>query len=515
MKSRLVDHISPEMFNDTFIKVDYSAYAMNQVSRILSHGIDDQSVSRKEVEAITIDWATSLDLDDAIWVERKNNGYVVWIHISDVSEAIPLFSPLDIEALHRTTSIYRREHILDMLPPELSNNLLSLEPYWGEKLTLSLQIDLDVDGNITQYDFYESRFKNIKRYDYEQFWEDFISPEAEHYKTLHLLKELSDKLRAKRLQKWWILHFNDDNRRLSIGSKKWEAYIDPTTRISHDIIESLMVLANTVTGQYLSLQEWVPLLYKRHDHLQEASFYHHRQSQHKGLAVENYTHFTSPIRRYVDIVIHRIIKALLRDDEIPYQEIDTKFVAEHSNNTRWKVEALWRQIDMNEKGRDFLERTTKRLGRPLEVYDMKQYIRNSTDRSLRLPELMRTAIEEKIQKGKMEHWIWSVGVILVWQEETLKQLIRKRVLEDGVISYSKFLSVLWDTQILRWEPCIFDIQQYNDEESFWIDVTFHGQQIVSVRSEFPGEDNIPHLADRLVRRKVIEDIFEYFSSSQS
>jgi ribonuclease R len=129
MKSRLIDHITPEAFQETYIRTDYSAYAMNQVSRILKDGVNDQAVSRREVEAITIDGATSLDLDDAIWVERTENGYCLWVHISDVSEAIPIFSPLDIEALHRTTSVYRKDHILDMFPPELSNNTLSLDPY--------------------------------------------------------------------------------------------------------------------------------------------------------------------------------------------------------------------------------------------------------------------------------------------------------------------------------------------------------------------------------------------------
>jgi len=129
MKSRLIDHISSEAFQKTFIRTDYSAYAMNQVSRILKYGIDDQAVSRREVEAITIDGANSLDLDDAVWGERTRDGYCVWVHISDVSEAIQMFSPLDLEALQRTTSIYRRDHILDMFPPELSNNILSLDPF--------------------------------------------------------------------------------------------------------------------------------------------------------------------------------------------------------------------------------------------------------------------------------------------------------------------------------------------------------------------------------------------------
>lgn len=510
MKSRLIDHITPEAFQETYIRTDYSAYAMNQVSRILKHWIDDQAVSRREVEAITIDGATSLDLDDAIWVERTTDGYCLWVHISDVSEAIPIFSPLDIEALHRTTSVYRKDHILDMFPPELSNNTLSLDPYGWKKLTMTLQVDLDEQWNVKNHSYYESRFTNLKRYDYESFGEDFMNPESEHHETLKLLKEVSDKLRGRRIQDWWTLNWTDDGRRLNIwGDIERSSNIPATTRISHDIIESLMVLANVTTWQHL-VDTGVPTLLKRHDSLDERSFYHHApDSVHAWLGMTNYTHFTSPIRRYVDLIIHRTIKALERREEAPYTTEDVKFTAKHSNNTRWKVETLWAQIDLDTRGQDFIKRTEKRLGRPLEVYDLKPYIRNSTHKSLKLPKVMKESITELMQSWDTSYWTWAVWIIILWKDEDLKNLMKKRILEDWVLSNVWFLNILTQTQILRWEGTIFELDTH--EESWNISMKLSCKWVIIAKSKWTlkGSSDIRQLKHSC-RTKLIEELFDYY-----
>lgn len=109
MQSKVLDYISGDSHHNGIIRVDYSPYAMNQTRRIEQNGINDQAVRRRYEEGVSIDGIESLDLDDAIWVEKTHAGYVVFVHISDVTEAIPLYTPLDIEALKRTTSIYRGE----------------------------------------------------------------------------------------------------------------------------------------------------------------------------------------------------------------------------------------------------------------------------------------------------------------------------------------------------------------------------------------------------------------------
>lgn len=510
MKSRLIDHISPEAFNETYIRTDYSAYAMNQVSQILKNGVDDQAVFRRDVEAITIDGATSLDLDDAIWAEKTDKWYCLWIHISDVSEAIPIFSPLDIEALHRTTSVYRKDHVLDMFPPELSNHSLSLDPYGGDKLTMTLQIDLDDQWEVKNHSYYESSFKSLKRYDYESFGDDFTNPDSEHHGTLHILKEISDKLRGNRISNGGMLNWSDNSRRLQIWWDAMRASDTPaTTRVAHDIIESIMVQWNVTTWQHL-VDASVPALLKRHDSLDERSYYHNSpDSFHAGLWMSNYTHFTSPIRRYVDLVVHRTIKALQRWEEVPYTMEDIKFVGKHSNNTRWKVETLWAQIDLNTRGEDFMKRTRKRLWRPIEVYDMKPYIRNSTHKSLKLPKVMRDSISELIESGNTSFWTWALWLILLWKDKDLKILMKKRILNDKVLAPTWFLSVLTQTQIILWESAIFELDTHEESQNFSMKISCRWEVVAKSKWVLKNHQDIKELRYSC-RKKLIKNLFDHY-----
>lgn len=514
MRSRLVEHITPEAFNEAYIKTEYSPYAQNQVAMILKRGINDQAVSRQNVEAITIDGATSLDLDDAIWVERTKKWYCVWVHISDVSEAIDMYSPLDIEALHRTTSIYRKEYILDMLPPELSNNTLSLNPYGNHKkqqLTLSLKIELNEEAQVEDYHFFESTFKNTNRYDYESFWHDYQSPEAENYTTLHLMKEVSDKLRINRVNAGWHLDYTDDDRWMVLGMRNIRSSNnDYHASISHNIIESFMVLANSVAGEYLSRQQNITSLYKLHNNISERSFYDNiPHSLHAWLGIRNYTHFTSPIRRYVDVIIHRIIKCLIRNDIPSYSWEDINFIAKHVNITRWKIETLGAQMDMNEKGEHFVEKAIKRFGRPLEVCDMKEYIRNTTDKSLFLPKVMKDTIIERISKAPIGNWVWSVGVILLGKDKDIKEVLKQRILEKWCIGPKKLMNVLQDTRILRWGKKIFEIQENGDEKNLSIKILCHG--VVVAKSKWILKNYETSWRMRYdCRKKAIENMCDYF-----
>ncbi|MDQ1343442.1 MAG: ribonuclease [Patescibacteria group bacterium] len=193
-QSKILDHISGDSHHEGIIRVEYSPYAKNQTRLIVQNGVNDQAVKRKFEEGISIDGIESLDLDDAIWAERTAYGYAVFVHISDVTEAVPAYSPLDIEALKRTTSIYRREEVVNMFPPALSQNLLSLNED-GEKLTLSIRIDLDHEGQIIGSEAYESIFKNQKRHDYESFMTDYLSPDSEHHETFRLMYEIASRRR--------------------------------------------------------------------------------------------------------------------------------------------------------------------------------------------------------------------------------------------------------------------------------------------------------------------------------
>ena len=536
MKSRLSDHIDPRSFNSTYIPTDFTLYAKNQVNGILKNWIDDQAVKRVYVEAITIDGKNSLDLDDAIWAERTNNWYCIWVHIADVTEAIPIFSPLDREALQRTTSIYRKDHILNMFPKEICNGILTLDEN-GLKKTMTLQMDLDLDTNLKSASFYESTFKNLKRYNYESFWEDYENADSPHYSTIHLLKEITDKLRENRKNKWWIVWYRDDDRRLYIWWKDENEVPTYSKKMANNMIEALMVQANTTTGDYL-IKKWADAIFKHHEAIDERSFYSHNPWFHKGLWVNNYTHFTSPIRRYVDDFVHRILKAIDRWEEIPYNRADGKMVSELSNNTRLKVDALWsqidyklkyfqfydnggwiqldnkdkwKQIDHEDKWSRFLMKTTERLWQKPEVYHLKDFIRLSVDRWRKLPQCMREAIKEKINSWHVSTWIWMIGVILFWKDNDIKKFLKEKLLSKDFMGPMKILNVIAQTQILswNWDNVIFKVIEKEEGNSYEIEVLLHDNKLTSYSMNEWWLWSLEHIK-WIVRRKVIARIFDYF-----
>lgn len=509
MRSRLHDHVV-DLHHPHLTLGRHNKYALNQ-AWCIQKWIHDTAPERKNKYGITIDWINSLDLDDAVWIEKTSQGgYCVSIHIADVSEYIPIFSPLDIEALHRTTSIYRRETIHNMFPPELANGIFSLDPQGWDKLTCTLQIDVNSEWDIVHYEFFESRFTNLRRYDYESFWADYINPESEYYSTLRLLNELSIKLRVKRILQWWLLHFWDDDRRLILDdTKKRQENASAAAKLSHDIIESLMVLANTTIWNHLAQHPWVPSLFRRHDALNESSFYYHKPCQHAGLKVHNYTHFTSPIRRYIDLVTHRVMKALIRKDEMPYTQPDVQFIAVHANNVRLLVNTYWGQIDKEARWNEFIEKMESRLGRPPLVCDMKRVIKNNTIQDNRLPRAILQAISDNIQSKPRDTWIWSVGIILLSKETELKVLLKDTILNHTGIRVRWFLNVLWQTRITLWEDPIFTVWENEKAGEYSIEILCKWISIVKNSCpliEGNEKNDLPHQC----RRDTVKQLFDFF-----
>lgn len=507
MKSRLSEHLDAQLVDSDFIPTDFSKYAKNQVKIILDRWINDQAINRKNVEAITIDWAESLDLDDAIWAEKTKNGYCVWVHISDVSEYIPIYSPLDIEAFKRTTSIYRKEHIINMIPEELSNNIISLDENWVKKV-VTLQIDLDNECNINNYSFYESNFKNLKRYDYSTFWEDYQNKDSYFHDTIHLLQEISNKLLINRLKSWSLIWYIEEDRRIFLWDKNQKIDGSYSEKISHSIIESFMVLSNTVTGRYLSDKN-IDAIYKNHLLLDERSYYTTEKWSHIWLGVSDYTHFTSPIRRYIDIIIHRIIKSIERKDNLPYTKSDLNFISEHSNNTRLKIEVLWSQLYFELKGEKFLEKTRNRLGQEPEVHDLKDFIRENVSRWKKMPKCMKEAIKQKIETSSVWAWWWSIWVILFWKDRDLKEYLREKIINDRLLRPWRILHLITQTQILKWWETIFELHELVNNNQFKVEVFLHGNKIADYSSNTWKLWDINQIK-WIVRKKVIEKIFDYF-----
>lgn len=321
----------------------------------------------RSLNIVTIDGEDAKDLDDAVSVEKlKNGNYKLGVHIADVSHYVTENSPLDKEAFHRATSVYLVDRVIPMLPRKLSNGICSLNPQI-ERLTLSVFMEIDSMGRVIDYEIFESVIRTKERMTYTnvtKILEDEDRELLERYKDLvpdfKLMKELALILRQKRVERGSIdFDFPEakivlDKRGKPIEVKKYDI------TISNKIIEEFMLICNETVAEHMYWAN-MPFVYRVHEepdaekienfntliynlgyHLKGAAKIHpkalqqilekikgkkeeriistvmlrslmkakysHENLGHFGLAAKYYCHFTSPIRRYPDLVIHRIIK---------------------------------------------------------------------------------------------------------------------------------------------------------------------------------------------------------------
>lgn len=321
----------------------------------------------------TIDGESTKDFDDALSVKRISKDlYEVGVHIADVAHYVEVGSAIDKEAFSRSTSVYLEDRTLPMLPPELSNGLCSLVPH-EDRLTLSLVMKITRSGNVKDFKLVEGVINSKHRLTYEgvdvMFDEDLSYEEkldkyGSVYEDLSILRMLSDALEMKRISEG-ELEF--DLKEVYSVLDESEKPVDLRFRFSTTatrIIESMMILSNEVVSEYFYNKK-IPFVYRVHktpteekvEHLKDSLsqlgmqvpqlhvdeshlFYQEvirlgRESDmaevvqsrilrslqragysvdakgHFGLGREFYSHFTSPIRRYSDLIIHRIIKLFL------------------------------------------------------------------------------------------------------------------------------------------------------------------------------------------------------------
>lgn len=348
--------------------------AMKEARKIAEGGVQEYSFNNREdlrdMTIFTIDGAESKDLDDAVSVERTKKGYLLGVHIADVSHYVKGNSCLDKEAMLRGTSIYYANKVIPMLPEELSNGICSLNP--GEdRLTLSAFMELDGEGNMLSYRFCKSAIRSRVKGVYSEINRILEGSEdsviAEKYAAVRddimLMNELADKLIArKKLRRAPEIETTES--RLLIGEDGICYDVQPRERgKSERIIEEFMLTANEAAAK-LAREKNVPFVYRVHESPPEAKAetlrellpkygfecprfnefkpfhaadilesakgtekyeainmlmlrsmakakYSTEPLGHFGLVLEDYAHFTSPIRRYPDLAIHRIITDIL------------------------------------------------------------------------------------------------------------------------------------------------------------------------------------------------------------
>ena len=317
---------------------------------------------------ITIDPQTARDFDDAIDVEVLANGtYQLGVHIADVSHFVPLDSAMDLEARYRGTSVYFPDRVLPMLPEKVSNHLCSLNP-GVDRLALSVIVHLSRAGEVLDYSFHKSVIHSKERMTYEDVQRLLDGNLALERRYEHVLPHMRNIARLaqivqKRRNQRGAIDFDLPEPLLTYDESGLVSGITKSVRLfSHRIVEEFMILANEVVAGHLEEND-IPGIYRVHEepdpmkveefseivkgfglkfeprtaepvefqkfvasiegrpeermlsYLMLRSFKQAKYSEenigHFGLSSDSYTHFTSPIRRYPDLVVHRILKAAM------------------------------------------------------------------------------------------------------------------------------------------------------------------------------------------------------------
>ena len=320
---------------------------------------------------VTIDGEDAKDFDDAVYCEtRTRGGWTLYVAIADVSHYVKNDTALDMAAQERGTSVYFPGHVIPMLPEALSNELCSLKPR-ADRLAMVCQMQISAEGKLTRYAFHEAVIHSHARLTYNEVAQmiDPVKPNLHHQyqsiwpqiEALYDLFKLLQQARKKR----GAIDFDTTETRILFDKKRKIKAIVPTVRNNaHRIIEECMLLANVATARFLQKHK-IPALYRIHEApsmeklIQVREFlaglglnlkggkeikasdyadllarikkrddaeliqmvllrslsqaiYHPKNVGHFGLAYPAYAHFTSPIRRYPDLLVHRAIRHILR-----------------------------------------------------------------------------------------------------------------------------------------------------------------------------------------------------------
>ncbi|HLL41828.1 MAG TPA: ribonuclease R [Segetibacter sp.] len=376
MKEILVENGFPLVFED-----DALEEAMRLPDVISSSDIKKRKDMR-DVLTFTIDPVDARDFDDAISVKRiKADLYEIGVHIADVSHYLLPGSALDDDAYHRATSVYLPDRVNPMLPERISNELCSLRPN-EDKLTFSAIFQINLKGHVKDFWLGKTVIHSDHRYTYEDVQEIIEKKEGINHEEILLLNELAQHFRAERFKKGAI-NFSSTEVRFELDEKgKPIGIIVKESKEAHQLIEEFMLLANKTVAEYVSKvkvsKKEVPFAYRIHDVPDEqkltpfmafAAKYGHKFDTstpekiassfntmledargkpeqhvleqlgirtmskavysaenigHYGLAFEFYCHFTSPIRRYPDILVHRVLESCLEGAPIFDKKMEEK-----------------------------------------------------------------------------------------------------------------------------------------------------------------------------------------------
>lgn len=394
------------------IETEFSEDVKRELKNIPDEVCENDLIGRTDLTnemIFTIDGDDTKDIDDAISVKRDGKNYVLGVHIADVSNYVKVGSALYDSAFSRGTSSYLADTVIPMIPHQLSNGICSLNPE-VIRLTISCVMTIDGNGKVISYDIFPSYIKSRKQMTYKnvnKILDENIIPEGygEFADTLKLMHELSKILRQEKINRGYIDFGIDEAKVIQDENGKAIDIVKRVQGTGEKLIEDFMIAANETVATHISNMD-LPFIYRVHDlpnaekiedfsnlikqmgyqihtnlnkitpvtmqkllnefrdkdefvilsdmllRSMKKAIYSTNNIGHFGLASKNYTHFTSPIRRFPDLTVHRLLRTYLFENRIDMETVNfnAKYlidVADHSSETEVNsVEAEREVLDM-------------------------------------------------------------------------------------------------------------------------------------------------------------------------
>ena len=393
------------------IEEEFPEAVLEEVEKIPDHVLEHEYEGRRDLREeiiFTIDGADTKDIDDAISIEKlENNNYKLGVHIADVSYYVRENTEIDKDAYLRGTSVYLADRVIPMLPRQLSNGISSLNPD-VDRLAMSCVMEIDEKGKVVDYEIFESVIKSKKQMTYtnvNKILEENIIPEGyeEFVDKLKLMGDCAKRLRKAKIKNGYI-DFEIEEAKLIVDDKGEVTEVTLRDRgTGEKLIEDFMVAANETVASHIYYME-LPFVYRVHgipseekiqnflkfvgvlghrvngkikdltpiamqnllEQLKDVKEYHILSAQllrcmqkaiydkvnigHFGLGSQCYTHFTSPIRRYPDTTVHRLLRTYLFNhsmdkDTLEYWDNKLVFLTEHSSERERAAADCEREVD--------------------------------------------------------------------------------------------------------------------------------------------------------------------------
>ncbi|MDD4151275.1 MAG: ribonuclease catalytic domain-containing protein [Candidatus Gracilibacteria bacterium] len=404
----------------THIPFSYSKSALKELNIIeknFNKILKKEMKLRKRFDGITIDQACSKDLDDGFWGYRDGENHVIQVSIADIAELILRSSHLDNEALNRATSVYLMTHVLHMFPELISTNFASLN-HKKYRLALTVEITLDKNYDVIKIEIVESIFYNRNRLDYEIFDKILSNSNHELNKDILYLLEVAKNLGEKRKN----LDFSDDDRKICLDNECSDKKTEILYPSPSFLVQEIMILTNRCVAKWL-VDNGIYAMFRNHmpeykglefSGMMERAVYNPKMSHHYALGLDFYCHFTSPIRRYADLIVHRQIKAFIN----PLKNKSYKF-SELNSLSLYINEQIYalKQLQMKKEKLDNEKRFERKLKKILEegekvdlsrisIHTFQSIIEYILENDLEIPEIMFNEILKRIDDNLINKEIY-------------------------------------------------------------------------------------------------------------